>query len=161
VSGVIYLSLGSNLGDRQANLEAAIRELEPQVHALAASAIYETPPWGYLDQPKFLNMALEAQTDLAPLDLLKFLKKLETQLGRRPGEHYGPRVIDIDILLYDSLILSQPGLEIPHPHLAERAFVLVPLAEIAPALRHPALGQTMQQLLEQIDSQDIQRYAAR
>jgi len=161
MSQVVYLSLGSNLGDRQTNLEAACRELEPQVHVLAASAIYETPPWGYLDQPKFLNMALEAQTDLAPLDLLKFLKKLETQLGRRPGEHYGPRVIDIDILLYDSLILSQPGLEIPHPHLAERAFVLVPLAEIAPALRHPALGQTMQQLLEQIDSQDIQRYAAR
>lgn len=160
MSQVVWLSLGSNLGDRQANLEAARLGLEPEVCELAASGVYETPPWGYRDQPKFLNMALKAQTDLAPLDLLKYLKRLEALLGRRPGARYGPRLIDIDILFYGSLILSQPGLEIPHPRLAERAFVLVPLVEIAPDLRHPALGQTMRELLEQIDSHEIRRYEA-
>lgn len=155
MSETVYLGLGTNLGDRQANLEAACKALETRLQVLAKSSVYETPPWGYLDQPKFLNMALKAQTDLSPVELLKLLKELETSLGRRPGERYGPRVIDIDILFYGSLILRQAGLDVPHPRLAERAFVLVPLAEIAPDLRHPVSGLTVQEMLDQIDASDI------
>ncbi len=123
--------------------------LAPSVRLLQASPIYETEPWGFLDQPAFLNQALQAETDLPPLDLLAYLKDLETQLGRMPNFRYGPRLIDIDILLYDDLVLSLPGLEIPHPRLAERAFVLVPLVDLAPDLRYPGNGHTIEELLEQ------------
>jgi 2-amino-4-hydroxy-6-hydroxymethyldihydropteridine diphosphokinase len=134
--------------------------LATSVRLLQASPIYETEPWGFLDQPAFLNQALQAETDLPPLDLLTYLKDLEAQLGRMPNFRYGPRLIDIDILLYDDLVLSLPGLEIPHPRLAERAFILVPLVDLAPDLRypgngrhslngrHPMDGQTLQDLLK-------------
>ena len=152
---IVYLGLGTNQSDRLANLQAA-REIFtpspafpiPSVHLLQASPIYETEPWGYLDQPAFLNQALEVETALPPPDLLAYLKNLEVQLGRQPNFRYGPRLIDIDILLYDDLVLSLPGLDIPHPRLAERAFVLAPLVDLAPDLRHPVAGQTMRQLLE-------------
>ena len=108
------------------------RSLPPAVTVLEQSFVYETPPWGVIDQPSFLNMVIKGVTLLQPRDLLKNLKGLETRLGRIPSIHYGPRKIDIDILFYDNLILETPELTLPHPHLHERAFVLVPLADLAP-----------------------------
>ncbi len=144
----VFIGLGTNLGDRLANLQAAIQSLAPKVHLSAVSPIYKTPPWGVLDQPDFLNQVIEAETELSPSELLKFLKQIEKQLGRVASVRYGPRLIDLDILLYDELILDMPGLTIPHPQLEKRAFVLFPLANLAPDLRHPVSGKTMKQLLD-------------
>ncbi len=144
----IYLALGTNLGDRLANLRAAIAALAPQACVMAESCIYETEPWGFSEQPAFLNMAVRAETDLAPADLLAFLKSLETDLGRTPTFRNGPRLIDIDILFYDDLILHTPPLVIPHPRLHERDFVLVPLADIAPDFIHSVLNQSIRALLD-------------
>jgi 2-amino-4-hydroxy-6-hydroxymethyldihydropteridine diphosphokinase len=153
----IYLALGTNLGDRLANLRAAIAALPPAVRVARESPVYETPPWGIADQPAFLNMVLEAETDRAPLALLEYLKGLETRLGRQPGLRYGPRLIDLDILFYDDLVLDTPPLVIPHPRLHERAFVLVPLAYLAPDLRHPP-GGTVRELLAKVDTAGIRLY---
>lgn len=155
----LYLALGSNLGDRRANLQSALQALPPAVLVRRASPVYETPPWGLTEQPAFLNMVVEAETGLPPLDLLSHLKRLETQLGRLPAVRYGPRLIDIDILFYDDLVLDSPGLTIPHPRLHERAFVLVPLADLAPDLVHPRLGQTLRDLLAAVDASGIVRCA--
>ncbi len=151
----IYLGLGANLGDRWANLMKAREALPPEVRLLSASPIYETPPWGYLDQPAFLNQVVEADTGLPPKALLDYLKNLEDRLGRSQTFHYGPRSIDIDILFYDDLVIKLPGLTIPHPHLAERAFVLVPLADLAPDLLHPVEKKTIGELMEAIDRTGI------
>lgn len=155
---IIYLALGANLGDRFANLKAAIAALPPAVRVLAQSPVYETPPWGLTDQPAFLNMVLKGETALAPVELLKRLKLLETGLGRLPAVRWGPRRIDMDILFYDKLILDTPELTIPHPHLHERAFVLVPLADLAPDLVHPLLGATIKQLRSAVDTTGVKRY---
>ena len=155
---IIYLALGTNLGDRFANLQAAIAALPPAVRVLAQSPVYETPPWGLADQPAFLNMALKGQTTLAPLELLQHLKLLETELGRLPSVRWGPRRIDMDILFYDTLILATPELTIPHPHLHERAFVLVPLVDLAPDLVHPLLGKSIGRLLAALDTNGVNRY---
>jgi len=154
----IYLALGSNLGDRSANLKAAVASLPPDVTVLAESPVYETKPWGLADQPDFLNLALEGKTQLTPLALLARLKRLETQLGRRPSVRYGPRLIDLDILFYDALVANTPQLTIPHPRLHERAFVLVPLADIAPDFIHPALGKSVRELLAGVDAGGVKRY---
>ncbi len=151
----LYLALGSNLGQRLANLQAAAGALAPQVQVLRASRVFQTPPWGFSDQPAFLNQVLEAQTELAPLDLLAHLKSVESNLGRQPTFRNGPRLIDLDILFYGDQVVDLPGLAIPHPRLAERAFVLVPLAELAPGLRHPILGASIGDLLRQVDRQGI------
>jgi 2-amino-4-hydroxy-6-hydroxymethyldihydropteridine diphosphokinase len=153
----VFLGLGTNLGDRRANLGAACAALQTHVQPLTCSAIYETPPWGYTDQPAFLNQVVQGQTTLAPLELLAFLKQIETSIGRTPSFRYGPRLIDLDILYYGDQVLDLPCLSIPHPRLAERAFMLVPLAEIAPTLRHPRSGLTSLQMLAQVDSAGVIR----
>jgi len=157
MSHLIYLGLGSNQGDRLANLAAARAGLSPEIQVLKASPIYETEPWGYKPQPAFLNQALQAKTDFLPLDLLQLVKDLEIRLGRQRTFRNGPRVIDIDILLYDDSIMSLPGLKVPHPRMEERAFVLVPLAEIAPGLIHPVYRQTIQELLKKVDRTGVKR----
>ena len=155
MSHIIYLGLGTNLGDRQANLQDAVAGLFPKVGVLRVSSVYETEPWGYRDQPACLNQVLEGETDLQPLDLLVFLKNLELTLGRQATFLYGPRLIDLDILFYDQAVINQPELVIPHPRLAERAFMLVPLTELAPELRHPVLGLTISMLKNRIDTSGV------
>ena len=153
----VTLALGANLGDRPANLRAALAALSPSVVARQSSPIYETPPWGLTDQPAFLNMVLRGETDLEPAALLEHLKRLEIELGRAPSVRWGPRLIDMDILFYDDLVLDIPGLTIPHPRLHERAFVLVPLADIAPDLVHPVLGKPVRELLAAVDTTGVNR----
>jgi 2-amino-4-hydroxy-6-hydroxymethyldihydropteridine diphosphokinase len=155
---IVYLALGTNLGDRIANLEEALAALAPSVKVLERSPVYETLPWGVTDQGAFLNMVLRGKTRLAPSALLNYVKNLETQLGRIPSIRYGPRKIDIDLLFYNRILLSTPVLTIPHANLHERAFVLVPLADLAPDLVHPVLGQTIRQLLAEVDTSGVKRY---
>ena len=155
---IIYLALGTNLGDRLANLRAAIASLPPAVTVLAESPVYETPPWGLTDQPAFLNMAFKGETRLSPLALLAHLKHLETELGRVPAVRYGPRLIDMDILFYDDLVLDTPELTLPHPRLHERAFALVPLADLEPDLVHPVLGKPVRELLAAVDTSGVKRF---
>jgi len=158
VKNTIYIALGTNLGNRLANLRAAIQSMPPEVKVLAESHVYETPPWGYEDQPAFLNMVVKAKTELLPEALLKYLKQLEVELGREQNFRWGPRLIDLDILFYDDLVLASPPLVIPHPRLHERAFVLVPLADVAPDLIHPVLKQSVRDLLVAIEAQGIIRF---
>jgi 2-amino-4-hydroxy-6-hydroxymethyldihydropteridine diphosphokinase len=152
---VVYIALGTNLGDRLANLEAAISSMPPAVRVTGRSPVYQTAPWGYPDQPDFFNQVIQAETDLTPQELITYLKWLEKNLGRIPTFRNGPRLIDLDILFYDELVMDSPPLSIPHPRLAERAFVLVPLADLAPGLRHPVLGKTVGELLHAIDSSEV------
>jgi 2-amino-4-hydroxy-6-hydroxymethyldihydropteridine diphosphokinase len=150
----VYFGLGTNLGDRQSNLAAAMRRMSAQVQIEQLSSIYETEPAYVVEQPRFLNMVARGTTELAPHDLLDFLKQVERQTGRVPTVRYGPRLIDIDILLYDELALDTPELTIPHPLITERGFVLRPLAEIAPELLHPLLGKTISQLAAELPAED-------
>jgi 2-amino-4-hydroxy-6-hydroxymethyldihydropteridine diphosphokinase len=147
----VYLALGSNLGDRQANLSAAIAKLEEQgIHTLRQSSLYETEPHGIRNQPWFLNQVVEAETRLLPRQLLLRIKKIERAMGRVPTVRNGPRPIDIDILLYERAKVKTAGLEIPHPRMLERRFVLEPLAELAPDL---VPGES----LAQVSTQKIKR----
>jgi len=155
----VFIALGSNLGDRLANLHAAIAALKPEIYNLVCSPIYETQPWGYLDQPKFLNQVIQAETDLQPADLLSRLKRIETLLGRQPGIQYGPRLIDLDILFFDDLIIDSPPLTIPHPRLEGRGFVLLPLVQLAPDMRHPVLGITIHEMLAGVNIDGIKWYS--
>jgi dihydropyrimidinase len=138
-----------------ANLEKAVASLSAYVSPIRLSSIYETPPWGYTDQAAFLNQVLEARTELSPQDLLVQIKRTEQQLGRRPSFRYGPRLIDLDILFYDDQKFESPDLTVPHPYLHERAFVLVPLAELSPELIHPVTGKSVRQMLAEVDTQGI------
>ena len=144
----IYLSLGSNLGDRAANLRAAIAAL-PSANLLVhkVSSFYETEPVDYLDQPWFLNCVVEGETDSQPIELLHALRAIEYQLGSRKAFAKGPRLLDIDILLFGDQSIVNPELQVPHPRMLERKFVLVPLAEIAPQLQHPSWPATASDLL--------------
>jgi 2-amino-4-hydroxy-6-hydroxymethyldihydropteridine diphosphokinase len=155
---IVYLALGSNMGNRLANLKAAINNLTPQLAVKSRSSIYETPPWGFTEQAEFLNQVVMAETYLQPQALLGHLKRLETALGRVPNFQNGPRLIDIDILFFDDLVLDTPPLVIPHPRLPERPFVLVPLAEIAPDFVHPTLGKSIHELLNKVDRSDIKLF---
>jgi 2-amino-4-hydroxy-6-hydroxymethyldihydropteridine diphosphokinase len=152
---IVYLGFGTNLGHRTDNLQNAAAALPPAVRVLRASSIYETEPWGYHGQPAFLNQVIEAETNLQPLDLLAHLKQIEADLGRQPSFRYGPRLIDLDILFYGDQVIDLSGLTIPHPHIAERAFVLAPLAELAPTLRHPLTGKTILELASNISLSGI------
>lgn len=143
----VFLGVGTNLGDRRANLAAARKAVAEFVQIQKSSRIYETTPWGVLDQPDFLNQVWEATTILTPPDLLHRLKKVEVELGREPSVRYGPRLIDIDILLYSNLMFKSAELVIPHPRICERAFVLAPLADLEPDLIIPGMEYTVSELL--------------
>lgn len=143
----IYLITGTNLGDRQANLERAITEIEKHIGSIVArSGIYETEPWGITNQPSFYNQALKVNTAFDALSLLTATLAIEKEMGRIRAERYGTRIIDIDILFFENLIIRTDRLILPHPRIAERNFVLAPLAEIAPDLVHPVLNQTILEL---------------
>ena len=146
---IAYIGIGSNLGDREGNVRRALDLIAERAGLITAtSSLYETEPWGVTDQPQFINAACGVQTALAAEELHRTLRGIEDEIGRdRSVEKWGPRVIDIDILLYGALVLDTPELVIPHPRMHERVFVLAPMVEIAPETMHPALGIRMADLL--------------
>ena len=154
----VYLALGTNMGNRLANLKEALASLPPQMEVKAKSAVYETPPWGYKDQELFLNQVVRVETYLKPEQLLKHLKRLEVALGRTESFKNGPRLIDIDILFFDDLVLYSPTLMIPHPHMHERGFVLVPLMDIAPEFVHPVRKKSIRELVELVNVSGIKKF---
>ena len=151
-----YLGLGTNLGDRWSNLREALRLLAsgPGLRLLRCSQVYETEPWGVTEQPRFLNCAAEVAATLEPEALLTRCKEVEERLGRLPGPRWGPRLIDLDILLYGAQAVELPHLEIPHPRLHLRVFALIPLAELAAAAVHPGLGRSIGELAQSADGRD-------
>lgn len=153
----VALALGSNVGDRAAKIRQAIEAVRPWIEVETVSPVYETPAAYVADQPPFHNAALVGTTPLEPLPLLWALKKLETELGRVPTFRYGPRVIDLDLLLYGDRIMSLPELTVPHPRMVEREFALRPLADIAPEWVHPQSGLTVAQLLDRIPERAAKR----
>jgi 2-amino-4-hydroxy-6-hydroxymethyldihydropteridine diphosphokinase len=148
----VYLGLGANLGDRQGNLLRAVELLSQWGQIEELSSLYESEPVGYLEQPPFLNAVCELTTTLTAEELLAVVKNIESALGRTPSFRNAPRPIDIDILFYGEQVMNSPHLTIPHPGLEERAFVLVPLAEIAPDLVHPVSGITVREMMERLGS---------
>ena len=156
---VAVLGLGGNIGDTRSLMAAAIEHLSenPAIEVEAVSALYRTPPWGKIDQPPFLNAAVRIETRLSPAALLKTVLAAEEKLGRRRAERWGPRTIDIDILLYGTMAVDEPGLRIPHPHLQERAFALAPLVDVMPDAE--VLGQPAKGWLARSDSAGMQRIA--
>jgi len=156
---IVHLALGSNLGDRRGNLAAALQRLREVVDIESVSSVYETEPVGYLEQPRFLNIACCGKTWLSAQELLKYTQAIEVAIGRRPSFRNGPRPIDIDILLYDDMRITEEDLIIPHPRMVERAFVLAPLAEISPNVIDPISGQNAQELLEKVSQAGITKLA--
>ncbi len=159
----IYLSLGSNVGNRQAQLEKALAML-PEVQdkrsscrVLHISPCYETTPWGVLEQPNFLNLAVEIETAMTPLEFLRHVKWVESALGRELGLRWGPRAIDIDMVLWHALVLETPELILPHVAFRERRFVLTPLADIAPEAQDPVTGRTVRELLAILEREETHR----
>jgi 2-amino-4-hydroxy-6-hydroxymethyldihydropteridine diphosphokinase len=153
----VYLSLGSNIGDREANLRDAIARMPPSVRVLRVSPIYETEPLDYTGQAWFLNLVVEAETALSPTKLLSRVAAIERALGRSRTIPKGPRTIDIDILLYGDVVVGAAKLQVPHPRMAARRFVLAPLADLAPDLRHPVTRQTVREMLQAAPPQAILR----
>lgn len=153
----VFLSLGTNLGNRLTNLQNARESLCPDVEIIQISPIYITQPWGYLDQPEFLNQVVEARTELEPLPLLYFLKAIEREMGRSSTFRYGPRLIDLDILFYGDRVVTEEGLQIPHDRLHKRAFVLVPLNDLVPDFIHPVLKLSVHEMLKKVDVEGIQK----
>ena len=155
----IVLGLGTNLGDRLSNLRRGLALLATDVLIERVSSLFETTPWGVADQPDFLNAVVLGSTRSEPHELLGRVKAIEVEAGRTPDERWGPRLLDIDILYYDDLLLDDPDLQIPHPRIGERAFVLVPLAEVGPNRRDARTGRTVVEMLASIDRSGM-RYAA-
>lgn len=151
----IYLALGSNVGDRLSNIKNAISLLKGNVSSIKLSKIYETKPVGYTDQGNFINAAIEGRTALSPDALLAFTQKVEIDVGRIRRFRWGPREIDIDILFYDDLVYHDQKLEIPHPRLQERDFVLKPLIDLNPKLMHPLYKKTVKQLYDQLPKKEL------
>jgi 2-amino-4-hydroxy-6-hydroxymethyldihydropteridine diphosphokinase len=148
---IVYLGIGSNLGDRVDNCKRAIELLKEEgIIIQKESSIYETEPWGVKEQPIFVNMVIEAETVMEPFDLLRVLKNIEKKMGRKETFHWGPRIIDLDILLYDNMVINNEKLNIPHKNMHERYFVLKPLSEIAGDIRHPVLQLNIKELLQRI-----------
>ena len=158
MSKTVYLSIGSNLGGRERNLRDALGLLAgPSLRILRVSSFYETEPRDVADQPWFLNAVVEAETDLFPKQLLARLQKIERQLGRKRIRPKGPRTIDIDILLYGEAVIATDELTVPHPRMEERRFVLEPLAELGPDLRHPVTRRTVREMLRAVAGQQVRR----
>jgi len=158
---IIYLGLGSNLGDREKNLNRALKELKnlKSVEVMKRSSIYEAEPVGFKDQRWFLNAVIKIKTKLPPLSLFYLLKGVEKKMGRIKGKRWGPRKIDLDILLYDSVIMNDEKLILPHPQMHKRRFVLIPLIELGTRLKHPVLKLTPKRLLGKIEkSQKVQLF---
>ena len=155
---LVYLGLGSNLGNRRQNLERAVERLtSPEVRVLRKSSIYETEPRDVPDQPWFLNQVVEVETCLLPRQFHQRTQKIERELGRTTTVSKGPRVIDLDILLYARTIVEAPDLKIPHPRMADRRFVLEPLAELVPELPHPQTGRTVREMLRDVGKQTVRK----
>jgi 2-amino-4-hydroxy-6-hydroxymethyldihydropteridine diphosphokinase len=159
---VVYLGLGSNLGDKAGNCLRAFEGISASshTHIQAVSSLYKTEPIGYRDQDWFINCVAKASTTLLPLPLQRFLQGIEKEMGRIKTFAMGPRLIDIDILFYGAEVVDEAGLIIPHPRLHERGFVLVPLAELAPGLSHPILKKTIDELLQNIGEEGVELYAS-
>jgi 2-amino-4-hydroxy-6-hydroxymethyldihydropteridine diphosphokinase len=153
-----YISIGSNLGDRLGYIREAIGRLEQshEIEICQASSVYETEPVGRKEQPRFLNMVLQLRTSLDPLNLLEHLLGIEDQMGRKRDQAWGPRNIDLDLLLYDDVVINSDGLTLPHPRMHQRGFVLVPLAEIAPKVVHPLLKKSAERLLGELSTDSVQ-----
>ncbi len=155
---LVYLGLGSNLGDRHAILDSAIAKLaESGFRNLRQSSRYETEPIGFADQPWFINLVVEAETTYSARALLRHTRGIETLLGRTKTFRNGPRVVDIDLLLYGDMVIEQPRIGVPHPRMCDRRFVLDPLVELAPTLRHPVTGQLFSEGLAKLEGQEIRR----
>jgi 2-amino-4-hydroxy-6-hydroxymethyldihydropteridine diphosphokinase len=151
----VYIALGSNLGNRQANMAMALRMLPPLARVDAVSPLYESPPQPPAPPPPYLNAAARIITGLGPDALLRHLKQIEHLIGRRSRERWSPRPIDLDIALYDDLVLDTPDLKIPHPRIAERAFVLKPLLDIEPDLKHPVTGKRLADTLAAVQRSEL------
>ncbi len=150
-----YIGIGSNLGDRRKNCLKAVELLDAEgVKVLKRSSLYETEPWGVKDQPRFVNMAVEAESDMTPHRLLCLLKEIEDRMGRTRTIRWGPRTIDLDILLFGDEVIREPDLEIPHPLMHARDFVLEPLCEIAPRKVHPVFNRTMAELRARLNGKE-------
>jgi 2-amino-4-hydroxy-6-hydroxymethyldihydropteridine diphosphokinase len=155
---LVYLGLGSNMGDREVSLRTALDQLDaPDLRLRRVSSFYETEPIGFREQPWFLNLAAEFETDLLPGQLLQRMQKVEMNMGRTRTIANGPRTIDIDILLYGNVAMTTGELEIPHPRYRERRFTLAPLAELSPDLTDPVTGQTMREMLARLSGQSIRK----
>jgi 2-amino-4-hydroxy-6-hydroxymethyldihydropteridine diphosphokinase len=158
VKKTVYLGLGSNIGNREEHLRRAVEQLEgPDLRIVGLSPVYETEPVEYTQQPWFVNQVAQAETELFPMQLLARLGRVERALGRVRGIPKGPRVIDIDILFFGRAVVRTAKLEIPHPRIAERRFVLVPLADLAPDLRHPGTRKTIREMLEAAPPNKVRR----
>ena len=151
----VYLSIGTNIGDKLSNLQSAIDSLKSIMIISKISSVYETEPWGILDQAYFLNICVLGEFDKPVTSLLKAIKKIELDLGRKIERKWGPRLIDIDVLFYNNMVLKITGLELPHREIEKRAFVLVPMVEIAPDFEHPVLKMNMKELLNKLSSDEI------
>lgn len=157
----VFLGLGSNLGDRMGNLERGLEILGERIKLIKVSSIYETEPWGFAEQPSFLNCVVEGETSASPEGVLEILQEAEKRVGRWATFEWGPRVFDADLLFYGNRIMNLPQLTVPHPRIAERAFVLVPMGEIAPDLVHPLMRMSVKAMAERVEGREgVRRIAS-